>query len=394
MMISLVVLYFLTNYLINKETEEDLHTITYQLERLIENNLTVNSIEPLIGITETTESQTNKIKDTLIFDPSQNEVELFRELTTYKNINSKNYKITARTLVVESQDILIAIFLSYIGILLFSFLIQFFVNKKSSEQIWKPFVNNLETLKKFSLHSNQKLHFEKTDVLEFTELAEELESLTNKVKSDYENLKQFTEDVSHELQTPLAIIQAKIGNLIDEDSINEKQFQLLSDVQQNILRITLLNKKLALLTKIENKQFKSLKQINITKKLKKSIVTFQEQTLHNIEVGELTDIEIYLDIMLSKIIIDNLLTNAIKYTLEGGTIKVSTTTNAIVIANSGQEAIKHPEKLYDRFYRESTTKKSLGLGLAIVKKICDAHNFKINYSFIEGFHIFKIQFKN
>jgi len=83
-------------------------------------------------------------------------------------------------------------------------------------------------MKRFSLTSKEPLELTDSDVLEFSELKNEILVLTNKVKTDYENLKQFTEDISHEMQTPLAIIQAKIDNIINEHAINEKQFEQIS----------------------------------------------------------------------------------------------------------------------------------------------------------------------
>ncbi len=66
----------------------------------------------------------------------------------------------------------------------------------------------------------------------------------------------------------------------------------------------------------------------------------------------------------------------------------------MLISNSGEKAIENPEKLFNRFYRESKSNQSTGLGLAIVKKICDLYGFKISYQFQEKTHIFSIIFKS
>ena len=91
------------------------------------------------------------------------------------------------------------------------------MSRKSTGLIWRPFFDNLKKIKEFSIQSNDPINLEETDIEEFSELNDEIKILTNKVIGDYQNLKQFTEDVSHEIQTPLAIIQAKIGNLFDEN---------------------------------------------------------------------------------------------------------------------------------------------------------------------------------
>ncbi|MBT8183703.1 MAG: HAMP domain-containing histidine kinase [Eudoraea sp.] len=392
MVLSLVTLYFLTQYFIRDETDEALNSTLYRIEKLLEEKQPITSVQPLIDIQKTAFRGATSLKDTLIMDPLEGEEEIFRQLSAYKDINGTTYKISIRTLLVESEDILLAILASYIGIITLIFLAQFYFSRRNAKVIWKPFFENLDRVKEFSLHSNKKISFVETDIMEFSELNSELQTLTDKVILDYKNLKQFTEDISHELQTPLAIIQAKIGNFIDDNEISTNQFKLLSEIQQNVQRLSGLNKKLVLLAKIENQQFMASETINITDHLTKAVEHFQEMSSIPINYTPSRKIEIRMDATLAQVLVDNLISNAVKHCSKEGSINVDTIDNTIIIANSGNKSIAEPEKLYDRFYQESVSKKSLGLGLAIVKKICDSYNLKIDYRFENKFHYFRIQF--
>lgn len=121
MLIGTVILYFYTKQILNEEVEEELFSTEARIESILNLNNNAVNVPPAIEVKEVVRLRRELLKDTLIFDPSQNEIELFRELTIYKNINGINYRITVRNLVVESKDILIPIIASYVIILFFSF---------------------------------------------------------------------------------------------------------------------------------------------------------------------------------------------------------------------------------------------------------------------------------
>src|SRR5690606_24595093 len=242
-------------------------------------------------------------------------------------------------------------------------------------KLWNPFFKNLEQMKKFSLSSNEEIQLVDSDVLEFSELKDEILLLTSKVKNDYENLKQFTENVSHEMQTPLAIIQAKIDNIINEHDINDKQFEQISSIQKDIQRLKHLNQRVTILTKIDNNQFVKVENVNITKLLEEKIENFKELEINYISLNSKNDLIASMDIYLADILINNLISNAIKHNFEEKGISITTENKTLVISNYGQNELLHPEKLFLRFYREVNSVQSSGLGLAILKKICDLYKF-------------------
>lgn len=392
MLVSTIALYFYVRYLLQKEVEEELRSTEARIESVISGNGLIYQLPPVVEIKNVSVLGTERLKDTVIFDPSQNEMEEFRELSTYSEINGKKYNIKVRALIVESDYILMAIVASYFIIIALVFIFLFYLNKSGNQRLWHAFFRNLEEMKGFSLNSEKPMQLVESEILEFSELNTEIVTLTDKVRSDYKNLKQYTEDVSHEMQTPLAIIQAKIENIINGDNLNDIQYEHLTSIQQDIYRLTQMNKRLTLLTKIENQQFANPEVLKLNLLVKKRIENFNEIFPAKIEFQEANILEVLMDHYLAEVLCDNLISNALKHSAENKTISISIGDKNLMVSNNGEVALQNPEKLFTRFYRESSHVKSTGLGLAIVQKICDLYGYKPSYSFADHKHMFKVEF--
>ena len=394
MILSGVALYFYTRALLEKEIEEELYSNKDRIERLLKQNPDLMGIPPIMIVERTENPHENILKDTLIYDPLQDEVEVFRELSGTRNINGQEYKITVRAMVIESKDILSAIVLTFFIIIFLAFIFLFYFNKFRNQKLWQPFFVSLEQLKIFSLKSNRPLYLSDSDIVEFDELNKQLVALTSKLQADYRNLKQFTEDVSHEIQTPLAIMQAKIETLFDEQEITKEQYEQLSSLQADIQRLKQLNKRLILLAKIENNQFTATDEVSINEMLKESIENFHEMAQTEIQLKENSEITVVMDKALASTLFNNLLNNAVKYNLKKRPIEVVIDENNVQVINAGNVALENPEFVFDRFYKESKKQDSTGLGLSIVKKICDHYGYSASYHFREQEkqHVFQISF--
>lgn len=390
--LSSLALYFYTKYLLEDEVKEALYSTELRVENALKSGLEQYGLPLVIEVNKVEVLGREIIKDTIIYDPSEDEMELFRELSTYKTINGINYQITVRNMVVEYEDFLWAIVISNTTIFILAFIFLFYFNTARNIKLWSPFFKNLEQMKRFSLTSKEQLNLVDSDVLEFSELKAEIVLLTNKVRADYENLKQFTEDVSHEMQTPLAIIQAKIDNIINEHEISDKQFEQLTSIQKDIQRLKQLNKRITTLTKIDNNQYVNIENVNLSDLIKEKIESFKELQFANLVYTSKNELFVSMDAYLADILINNLVSNAIKHSKKNEEITVVTKDNLLIISNFGEKALEHPENLFLRFYRESKANQSTGLGLAIVKKICDLYGFKIAYNFEIDHHVFSIDF--
>jgi hypothetical protein len=126
--------------------------------------------------------------------------------------------------------------------------------------------------------------------------------------------------------------------------------------------------------------------------LQLDIESFKELDFDTIDYQLKVPLWVSIDPFLADVLINNLITNAIKHSKKDEKVVVETDKSSFTISNSGERSLAQPEKLFQRFYREDNATQSTGLGLAIVKKICDYYNFKISYQFKGQKHFFSIDF--
>lgn len=336
-------------------------------------------------------------KDTLFFQviDGVEKRELYRELTSIETLRGKTYKISTRSSLVKNQDFIIAITTSVGIVILLLIFTLFYVNNIIINDIWRPFYKNLEKLKNFSVEKNEPIKLEKSNIDEFRELNESLVKLTNKINSDFRNLKEFTDNASHEMQTPLAIMHSKLELLMQSDNLKYSQKQKIISIYQTAQRLSKLNKTLLLLSKIENYQFSDKEVILINDAMSNQLEIFEDfMETKNITINKKFSLgaQILANRPLFDMVLSNLISNAIKHNIENGSINVETSEFFISISNSGNPINISSTSLFERFKKESSSSNSFGLGLAIVKKICDLYQWKINHSYIENQHNISIYF--
>jgi len=322
------------------------------------------------------------------------EIERYRCLKKTVHINNKPYLFTIQTNIEESQDTIavIAITTVFFFIIIASGLL--FLNRKLSSSIWKPFRNTLEKLKKFNLNTHTQIEFEKTDTIEFEELHESLNRLIEHSVSVYRNQKEFTENASHELQTPLTIIKHKVDILLQNENLTEEQYLIAEDINKALTRSSRINRNLLLLAKIGNNQFDNSEKIEFDVLVKQSLEMFEEHfNQKNLSVHSSIHpkIEVLGNNGLCEILINNLLVNVIRHTLQDGSISVVLTESFFEVSNSGTEKL-NADLLFKRFSRLSSDNNGSGLGLAIISEICRFQQWEISYRFENNHHIFSIHF--
>ena len=188
---------------------------------------------------------------------------------------------------------------------------------------------------------------------------------------------QFFTNISHELRTPLTLIAAPIEHIVNDGNLTKQQCNMLQIVEKNVSILMRLVNEILDFRKIQNKKMElTLSEFELTHYLKEWVSTFESiATKRKIKVELITPAPIRLcaDIYKVERICYNLLSNALKYTGEGGsiTIKAKSTdeTVEICIKDTGKgiakEDIKH---IFDRFYQvRNSNKDGTGIGLAIVK---------------------------
>ena len=265
--------------------------------------------------------------------------ELYRQLTSIETLQGKTYKISTRSSLVRNQDAILAITISVGIVVLLLILTIYFVNTILMRRVWLPFYNNLETLKSFSVEANSPIELQTSDIDEFQELNSSLSKLTNKINSDFNNLKEFTENASHEMQTPLAIMQTKSELLLQSDNLDKRQVAQIKTIYQSVQRLSKLNKTLLLLSKIENRQFKDVETIHINEVMERHLEIFDDFIDNKnlrVEMKSTMNVNIRANSLLFDMVVSNLISNAIKHNIEGGQILIQTTDLFISVSNSGE----------------------------------------------------------
>ncbi len=388
-----IVLFFTLRIIIDEETDEKLEITCLHIERLLSEKKEVFVLEPFILVEFAEIIKEDKyFSDTMIYMESQ-EHEEFRQLTVFKEIGGISYKIIIRESILESEDLLETLSVIILISLIVLFILFYLINNRVSISVWLPFYNNLEKLKNFSLQKMVKFKPENSNIDEFRELNIVLKSLTNKVINDYEILKKFSENASHELQTPLAIMRSKIETLLEDTTFRLPQIEKIQAIYQSINRLTKINKGLLLLTKIENQQFTNLEDISLNNFIMSQIDHFKEL----MEIRDLklnysshSDWIVNCDKTLFEILLNNLFSNAIMHNIPGGDIQIFLQNRKLTFSNSGTKAIENANLIFDRFYKGAESGSS-GLGLAISKQICIALGLQISYDFLNEMHVFYIQ---
>jgi len=333
--------------------------------------------------------------DTTMYDKVDNELKNYRVSKSFYNHNKTTYLISILKPTLEEDELAEGLLSSLFLVIFFLLLSFLFVNWILSKWVWKPFYKTLSILNKYELKKNELLILNPSNTKEFNELNDALIKMTDKIYTDYIRQKEFTENASHEIQTPLAVIRSKIELLIQSENLKEDEMLHIQNIEAAANKLSTLNKALLLLVKIENHQFKETNELSLKTHIETILAQFEwVLTDKNIQLKTdfKNDMLFKINPELVDILLANLLQNAIRHNFKNGTIDIKITDRTLTIANTGDELKIKPEELFERFKKDSTKKESLGIGLAIVKSITDIYNIDIRYFYKEGRHVFELVF--
>lgn len=323
----------------------------------------------------------------------RDEYESGRGLISSVTVGGKYYKILIVESKVETEDLIQIIFAITAGVILLLLITLFVTNRLLLNRLWQPFYNLLKELRLFNVADSKDIPQAQTTIDEFNELNQAIVAMSSRVKSDYKDLKTFTENASHELLTPIAVINSKLDTLIQTDNFSLQQSKLLNDLYSAVSRLTRLNQSLLLLVKIENKLVEGNQLVDLRSSVQEILIQFEEifQDKELKVSSKLSDKELHASTYLIDILLNNLLSNAIRHNYNGGEINIKLTDDKLEIQNTGDNAALQDSQIFSRFHKSSNSEGS-GLGLTISRQICENLGFTLNYSFEGSYHVFTIKF--
>jgi signal transduction histidine kinase len=319
--------------------------------------------------------------------------EPYRELIFSVTAGGQLYTVSVSQSEEESEDLLWLIMMITAGMILLLLGTLFLANRLLLRRIWQPFYRTLAGMREFNLSSRLPLPAGDTDIEEFRILDEATRQMTQQILKDYEMLKNFTDNASHEMQTPVAIINSKLDLLIQDHELGERHHRPIQAMYNAISRLRQLNQSLLLLTKIENQQFGRTDAIDMAALIEEKLTQLEDPlrdrrlTVHK----DIDRVQLAINDYLADILLNNLLLNAIRHNQDAGTLSIRLRETGLRISNTGPPVPFDPGTIFDRFIKGAHSS-GTGLGLAIVRQICDNYHFDLTYSFDNQMHTIDIRF--
>jgi signal transduction histidine kinase len=343
-------------------------------------------------------SQTRHLKpvliDTVLLKEDEKAWVPYRALRFSHQVNGRSQQITIYKSLVSSDKLVQQItFASIIMVLVFMLLI-YAMNQLVFEKVWSVFFRNLSKVEKYDIKSQKKLEVEHSEIDEFEKLNTVHQSMVERMKRDYINLKELTANTSHEIQTPLAIIKGKAELLLQSENISEKEINAVNTILETANRLSKLNQSLLMISRIENNQYGDISTINLQYTIERLIENYNiliDARKFDLKINS-NKVCVNINSVLVEILISNLIKNAIVHGTENGKIQINLEKNQLLICNSGAPLSIPKDELFKRFVKSSSNKNSSGLGLEIVKKICNHYQIEIDYNYQNNLHCFALDF--
>ena len=332
------------------------------------------------------------IKDTIYYDEFEKSELPFRNLSFSEKIKGKNYLIIISKSLLPNMDLIQSISIMILGISVVLIIALIFINKVILQKLWAPFDYTLSHLKTFDITNPQRVDLDKyrlnSKVDEFKQLNNVLDKMITQSIKDYNSLKEFTENTSHEIQTPLAIIKNKAEALLQED-LSKEQLEDVVKIYDAAGRLSRLKSGLSLISRIDNNQYIQTNTINVRDFIEQKLDDMEEliaikklkvkKTYYGNPMLELNE-------ELAGILFTNLLNNAIKHNFNKGKINIILKEVELLIENTGGAPIIPTEQMFNRFQKSGESLESTGLGLSLVKKIVEYYQLKVKYVFDNDMH--------
>ena len=321
-----------------------------------------------------------QFSDTVVYSSFKGENVVYRTLTYTQDTPQGTALITLWQTSMDTEDIISAIIISLLSFFILYAFFSLWWNRWFMRKLWSPFYQILNQLNKIELTDRDFIDIENCNVDEFNSLAKVANRMLFRINDDYMTLQGLTETTSHELQTPLSIIKAKIELIQQDSTFSEKQFEQIKTLETAIDRLARLNRFLLTIARINNNQFVVHEKLILNQYVDEFLDSYSDFIdMKKIRVQKYYEncFELVIHPQLAEILVSNLLSNAIRYNVSDGKLDIIISSNSLRISNTYGNKIP-TGNLLARFKKSNELKDSTGLGLSIVDSICKKNNLRIN----------------
>lgn len=393
--VVIVSAYFLIRHALQRELDKGLLRSKSRIEAYVKTNGRLPEVTAFddehITFTSGRSAVADSLSNTMVFIPEQRKMHISRKLSFSLVAGGQTWLVTISQPLEGTRHMTILIVEITVVTILLTLFFFILVNRRVLSRIWRPFYRSLELISSFKVDGGAAPMYPETNIEEFQLMNTHFKQAAENASKEYRNLREFTENASHELQTPLAIVRSNLDLLVQE-GMSQRQSELVQGVYTAVRRMKRLQESLLLLTKIDNRQFTGIDDIRmdvvVSDKVHQLQELFQARSLHC--KLELVEASIPANRELLDILLNNLFSNAIRHNVSEGEIHARLEEHCLRVSNTGATEALDGSRIFRRFYKRSNASDNNGLGLSIIKQICDTTEMKVQYGFAEGWHSFTI----
>jgi len=330
-----------------------------------------------------------EFRDSLVYDIAEQEMIPWRlGLFPVKLADGTSRTLTLGRATVEFDDLVVVIALTIGAVLMLLFFGNVLLNRWLNGRLWEPFHRTLAVAKEFRMEGPEPPPFPATHVDEFRSMNATLTAMMSKLRKDYSAQKRFSEQAAHELQTPLAIMQGKLDELIQMPELGKLEADMIEVLYRARERMGRTVSNMLLLARIGNQEFTAVEVdwAALFQEQHAALAELIEKHALHFTIHKEHHCHIRLHPVLAELIAANLLRNAVQHNHEGGHVNVWIGEHALEITNSGPVLAVDPDSLFDRFAKGDPSSSGSGLGLSMVKEICDNAGLVLIYTAVAGVH--------
>ncbi|WP_324677701.1 HAMP domain-containing sensor histidine kinase [Hymenobacter sp. GOD-10R] len=337
-----------------------------------------------------------------IFDETRqvdNEIEDFRILSyTLPNRGTRTYHLEIGSSLATVELLTATLRSTALWVLIVGALLTILTDAAFVHYLLRP-LRELIQRKLRGVHHPSVFSFEAipTDTIDFRRLDTSLSRMMRQIQSAFEKEREFMSNVSHELLTPVSILQSRFENMLQDPELNEAHSLKIVDSQKTLYRLRNTVKTLLLIANIENEQYLRDESVSVATVLA-DVINELEDRLAQREIRLLEELQP--DYVLPAAnrtllftLLFNLISNAIKYNNWGGDIIIQGKTRPeggyrLAVTDTGPgiapENIPHLFDRFRRFHKGGASPEGYGLGLPIAKTIAEFHRAELVVESVVG----------